>query len=300
MMGTLGSVTALLTVLSLAQAPAQVDRPALTEPLKAPCPAFVYAAEGDGGWILRFNRQGKIDWSFRAPMSRDVWQLPGGNVLFAFNQKYDPRGHDNPSGVMEVSPAGKVVWRFDTKGQVWACQRLADGNTLIGAASQGKVLIVSPAGKIVREVRVRNAPGHSCMRHARALADGTILVAEESAKAIRQYDPQGRFVREMTVPFPPFSVCRLSDGHTLTSGKTHLVELDQAGKIVWSLDGKDYPELGVRWLAGLQVLPNGNIFCCNAGGKVGFIEFSRDKKVAWASNDKPIHLPAGHGVHLLP
>ena len=51
---------------------------------------------------------------------------------------------DNPSGVLEVSPEKQIVFQFQTTGQVWSCQRLADGNTLVGAASQGKLLVVNP------------------------------------------------------------------------------------------------------------------------------------------------------------
>ncbi|MCX5684268.1 MAG: pectate lyase, partial [Planctomycetota bacterium] len=270
--------------------------PALLQPLKSPCPAFVFAAESGGGWILRFARDGSIQWAYPAPMSRDVWLLSNGNVLFPYNEQYNSARHDNPSGVMEVTPDKKVVFQFKTTGQVWSCQRLPDGNTLVGAASQGKVLVVGPQGQTVREFKVKNAPGHSCMRHVRGLPDGGVLVAEESASAVRQYDAQGRLVHDWPLPFTPFSMVRLAGGRTLVCGRTRMAELDADGKAAWSLDAKDYPDLGIRWFAGLQVLSDGRIFVCNAGGKVGFVEFARDGKVVWKSNEEPIGLPMGHGV----
>jgi len=100
--------------------------------------------------------------------------------------------HDNPSGVMEVTPDKRVVFAFSTTGQVWSCQRMADGNTLVGAASQGKLLVVNPAAKVIKTIQVLNPPGHSCLRNARQIADGHFLVAEESAHAAREYSAAGK------------------------------------------------------------------------------------------------------------
>ena len=140
-------------------------------------PPLLFAAEG-AKKILRYGRDGAVVWEYPAEMSRDVWQLPDGNVLFCYNRNYDSGKHDNPSGVMEVTPDKRLAFHFATTGQVWSCQRLADGNSLVGASSQGKLLIVSPRGEIVRQIKVVNHPGHSCMRNARQLANGNFLVAE--------------------------------------------------------------------------------------------------------------------------
>jgi hypothetical protein len=74
---------------------------------------------------------------------------------------------------------------------------------------------------------------------------------------------------------------RLENGNTVISGKTVVIEVDAAGKTVWRLDASEVPQLGVRWFAGAQVLSNGNVFVCNAGGKVPFFEVSRDKRIVW-------------------
>ena len=216
--------------------------------------SFLFAAEGVGE-ILRYAADGTIEWEYPAPMSRDVWQLPSGNALFCYNERYDARKDDNPSGVMEVTPDRRIVFHFQTTGQVWSCQRLADGTTLVGAASQGKLLIVSPEGKIVREIKLVNRPGHSCLRNARQIAGGHFLVAEESARAVREYDAEGKLLREIKVPFMPYSALRLPDGHTLICGQQSMVEVDAQDKVVWTLEGKELPQLGIRWFAGLQVLP---------------------------------------------
>jgi len=98
-------------------------------------PPFLYAAE-EVQKIIRYDSEGKVGWEYPAPMVRDVWALPNGNVLFCFNRDYDAGKNDNPSGVMEVTQEKRVVFSFSTTGQVWSCQWLLDGNTMVGAASQ--------------------------------------------------------------------------------------------------------------------------------------------------------------------
>ena len=257
-------------------------------------PPLVFAAEG-AAKIIRYDRDGKIAWDYPAQMARDVWALPNGNVLFCFNRDYDSTKHDNPSGVMEVTPDRKVVFSFSTTGQVWSCQRLRDGNTLVGAASQGKLLLVSPEAKIIRTVTLLSPPGHSCLRNARQVANGHFLVAEESAHAAREYSAEGALVREMKLAFAPYSVVRLENGNTVISGQQSIIEVDSADHILWSVNGRELPEQGIRWFAGIQVLPNGNLFVCNAGGKVPFLEISPDKQITWQSPHTMI-VPLGHGV----
>jgi hypothetical protein len=231
-------------------------------------------------------------------MARDVWALPNGNILFCFNRNYDGAKGDNPSGVMEVTPDKKVVFSFSTTGQVWSCQRLTDGNTLVGAASQGKLLIVNPDAKVIKTISLINPPGHSCLRNARQIANGHFLVAEESAQAAREYNSDGKLVREIKLSFAPFSVVRLENGNTVISGQQRIVEVDPAGNIRWSVNGNDFPELGIRWFAGLQVLPNGNLFVCNAGGKIPFFEISPEKRIIWQS-PTAMTVPLGHGIQRL-
>lgn len=262
--------------------------------------SFIYAAESPGR-IVVFDNNGEIAWEYPAEMARDVWKLSNGNVLFPYNLNYNSRTNDGVSGVMEVTPDKKVVLDIKTKGQVFTCQRLSNGETLIGAASQGKLLIFDKNGNIARSITVKNKPGHSCMRYARVLANGNFIVAEESAGAVREYSADGNLAGEFKVDFPPFGVVRLENGNTVISGKASIVELDSHGKEVWRLSAGEVPQLGVRWFAGFQVLPDGNLFVCNAGGKIPFFEITRDrnKRMIWQSKDKDAGIPVGHGIQRL-
>lgn len=248
--------------------------------------------------IQRYDASGSVVWEYPADTARDVWQLPNGNVLFPYSVSNGVNGAE--TGAMEVTPDKRVVWRFKTQGQVYSCQRMADGNTLVGATQQGKLLVVSPAGAVVKSFAVKNAAaGHSSMRNVRALANGHFLVAEESAKAAREYDAEGNLLREFRTPFPTYSAVRMPSGNTVTCGKTGILEFDGEGRPVWELKNTDVPELGIRWFAGLQVLPNGNLFICNAGGKVPFAEISREKKIVWKCDPARIQGGIGHGIQRL-
>lgn len=248
--------------------------------------------------IVRLDQQGKIAWEYPADTARDVWQLPNGNILFPYS--ISNGANQAETGAMEVTPDKKIAWKFTTHGQVYSCCRMADGNTLVGATQQGKLLIVDPSGKVVRSIEIKNSKaGHSSMRNVRELPDGHFLVAEENAKAAREYDKDGTFLREFKTPYPTYSAIRLPSGNTLTSGKTGITEFDASGAVVWELKSEEVPELGIRWFAGLQVLPNGNLFICNAGGKIPFAEISKEKKIVWKADPDLLKGYMGHGLQRL-
>ena len=260
--------------------------------------SLLFASEG-AKKILLLDHEGSIQWEYPAEMSRDVWRLPSGNILCCYNNEYNSSRHDNPSGVIEVTRDKRIVFHFRTTGQVWSCQRMGDGNTLVGAASQGKLLIVGPDGVFVRSIQLLGAPGHSCLRNARQIEGGHFLVAEESSHAVREYAADGALLREIKVDFPPYSAVRLAGGNTLACGAQMMVEVDGGGRIVWSLTAAEIPQMGVRWFAGMQVLPGGNILVCNAGGKVPLFEVNRQKQVIWHWSSSAPTVALGHGIERL-
>lgn len=260
-------------------------------------PPYLFADE-QGQRVVKFDAGGDVAWSHPAEMARDAWQLPDGNVLFSFNTDYRSDRQDGTSGVIELAPDGHEVFRFATTGQVFSCQRLADGATLVGAASQGRLLVVDAKTNVIRSIAVKSPGGHSCMRYARGLPGGGFIVAEESAKAVREYAADGKLTREIKLDFLPFGVVRLTNGNTVISGRNAIVEVDAANREAWRLNATEVPELGIRWFAGFQVLPDGHLFVCNAGGKVGVFEITRDaeKRIVWRSTGP---VAVGHAVQRL-
>jgi hypothetical protein len=83
---------------------------------------------------------------------------------------------------------------------------------------------------------------------------------------------------------------RLANGNTIIGGgnNNRVVEVDPAGKVVWSIDQKELPGITLAWVTMVQVLPNGNVVIgnCHAGEKSPqLIEVTRAKKVVWAVQD---------------
>ncbi len=293
------SVALVMAVLSV---PALADEPLIKGTLRH----TALIADGRGK-VSKVSADGKIVWQVKAPRSHDAWLLPNGNVLLA----YVVRGR---GGAMEISPDKKVVWKYEIKGEVHAVQRLADGNTLLSDTHNGRLIEVSKAGKIVKEVKVTaKLRGHNMMRHARKLASGNYLVAHHKNKVVREYAPDGKIVMEIKTKTPVFAAVRLANGNTLCSDWFLLKEVDPKGKIVWSMTKKEIVEQlvpggkevdsGDALMTGIHALPNGNIAVANYFGHgkgprgAVLFEVTRDKKVVWQYTDKKA-TAAVMGVHL--
>ncbi|HUU93251.1 MAG TPA: hypothetical protein VM238_18810 [Phycisphaerae bacterium] len=232
-----------------------------------------------GNKVCLVDEKGKITWQMPARQPQDVWLLPNGNILFTHGK-----------GVKEVTRDKKVVWEFTTAAgnEIHACQPLPDGKVMIAESGPMRIIEVDRAGAITREVKLTTTctRAHGQMRRARKLANGNYLVGQYSEAVVREYDGGGKIVRE--IPHKnAFGGIRLPNGNTLLStGDAHrIVEIDKDGNVVWEIKENDLPGNPLRFIAGMQRLPNGNTVVCNWGGHghVGeqpqIFEVTPDKKV---------------------
>lgn len=243
-----------------------------------------------GGKVFIVSAAGQIEHEYGTQSCNDLWSLPDGNLLFN-------TGH----GVREITRAGKTVFNYESKSEIYACQRLKNGNTFIGECNAGRLLEVDPAGRVVKEIRllpVGKDGGHLFMRNARRLANGNTLVAHYGEQVVREYDPQGKRVREIPAAGGPHSVIRLPNGNTLIAcgdltGCGRIFEVNPAGKTVWEIKDGDLPGVGMKFMTGLQRLPNGNtvmsIWLGHMQSGVGpqLIEVTPDRKVVWTYANQP-------------
>ncbi|MCX6898522.1 MAG: hypothetical protein NT105_07465 [Verrucomicrobia bacterium] len=260
-----------------------------------------------GGKVFIVNIDGKVEWEYKTGSCNDLWVLPNGNLLF-----------NTGTGVQEVTRDKKIV--FDYKGspfkrivkqkggpakeiegpsEIYACQRLANGNTFIGECNTGRLLVVTPAGKVVKEVRLLpegKDGGHAYIRNARYLSNGNFLVTHYAEEAVREYDPQGKLVRAIPAKGGPHSAVRLPSGNTLIAigdrpDGHRVFEVDPAGKTVWEVKDGDLPGLSLKFMTGVQRLPNGNTVITNwlghgqFGKSAHIIEVTPDKQVVWTFAD---------------
>jgi outer membrane protein assembly factor BamB len=238
--------------------------------------------------VFIVSADGKVQWEYPAASGNDLWVLPHGNLLFN-------TGH----GVKEVTREKQVVFQYQSKSEIYACQRLANGNTFIGECTTGRLLEMTPAGKVAKEVRLLpegKDGGHLFMRNARRLENGHYLVAHYGDQAVREYDADGKVLRDIPALGGPHSAARLPNGHTLIScgdrkGGSRVFEADPAGKVVWEVKGDELPGISLKFMAGFQRLPNGNTVMANWLGHGQFgkaphlIEITPGKQVVWAFAD---------------
>jgi hypothetical protein len=257
-------------------------------PIQQGQPHPMACSDYNQGKVFLVSVQGQVEWEYPAPNCNDLWVLSNGNLLFV-------TGH----GVKEVTRDKKVVFDYESKSEIYACQRLADGNTFIGECNAGRLLEVDRAGKIVKQVRLLpegKDGGHLYMRNARRLPDGHYLVAHYGQQVVKEYDSDGKVVREIRAPGGPHSVIRLANGNTLIAcadmdKRARVFEVDKSGATVWQVAGDELPGVSLKFMTGLQRLPNGNTVMTNwlGHGQLGkaphVIEVTPEKKVVWTFAD---------------
>jgi hypothetical protein len=257
--------------------------PALAEAHRFACADYVQ------GKVFIVAADGQVEWEHPAASCNELWVLPSGNLLFT-------TGH----GVQEVTREKKVVFHYESKSEIYACQRLANGNTFIGECNAGRLLEVEPSGSIAEEIRLLpegKDGGHLYMRNARRLANGHYLVAHYGDQVVREYNDHGKVVREIPAASGPHSVVRLPKDHTLIAcgdmvkDGGRVFEVDSEGRTVWEIRSRDLPGIRLKLMTGLQRLPNGNTVMSNWQGHGQFetgphvIEVTLAKQVLWTFAD---------------
>lgn len=235
--------------------------------------------------VMILSDKGDIEWEHPTALTHDAWMLPNGNVLFA-----------DGASVTEVAPDHKVVFQYKAReqkgGGSYACQRLENGNTLIGENSTGRILEVDPSGKIVFELQTSPATAgqHHNMRIVRKLKSGNYLVCHSGAHVVKEYTPKGEVVMELKVASIAFAAIRTDKGTTLVAALNKITEFDAQGKVVWEFSNTDVPGVKITNMTGMHLLPDGNIVtgCYGAYDKeegTGLLEITKDKKLVWRLSD---------------
>lgn len=236
-------------------------------------------ADYGGNKVCFVDAEGKITWQYPAQRPQDVWVLPSGNLLFS-----------HLKGATEVTRDKEVVWNYETAegNEVHACQPLPEGRVMVAESGPMQLVEVDREGKVVKTVKLTTDQErtHHQMRCARKIANGDYLVGQYGDGVMREYSPTGEIVLEIPQKMA-FSGIRLPCGNTLmATGDAHRVlEIDPKGNVVWEVNENDLPDIPLRFVAGLERLPNGNTVICNWGGHghVGeqpqIVEITPDKKV---------------------
>jgi outer membrane protein assembly factor BamB len=248
------------------------------------------------------NEKGEVEWKWDMPAS-DGWVLPGGNVLLALY----PTGEFPNGGVIEVDRAtNKIVWQYQgQQKEISTVQPLGDEKFLVAELGpEPRAIVINKQGEILKTTPLQCQKGNAHMqtRMLRQLPSGNYLAPHLLDFAVKEYDPDtGNVIREFATDDRgrekkdwPFTAIRLENGNTVigcTNGN-RVIEIDDQGKIVWSVDNNDLGENLIDDACGVQRLPNGNTVITSyhaKGDQVKLYEVTPDKKVVWRYSG----LPAG-------
>jgi len=275
----------------------------------APPERLVIGAEGGKGLAIVDPADGnKVLWHRPLGAVHDLHLLSDFTLL---TQDGWPR-------IIQIDLAKNLVWDYDattlnrkegdSKVEVHAYQRLANGNTLIVESGPGRIIEVTPGKTIVREIplQVSKPSPHSDTRLVRQLENGHFLVAHEADQIVKEYDAAGAVIWDFPVPLfgkapagghgpeafggKCFAAIRLKNGNTLIStGNGHsLLEVTPAKEIVWKLEQHDLPGITLAWVTTVEELENGSLRFgnCHAGPEnPQIIEVTKAKEVVWTFKD---------------
>lgn len=234
--------------------------------------------------FVELDASGEIVWEYAPPSTAVIFQvLPDGHILFGFG--------GTPTGVREITARGETVFEYVSPSkQVFGCERLESGNTLVAEQGPCRAVEVNPRGEVVHvtPLTTSHADPHLQVRNVHKLASGNILAAHEGEGAVREVTPDGTVVWEYTGVENAGDAQRLPNGNTLISCGTQkrVLEVTPKGEIAWEFTADDAPDLNLTWISSIQQLENGNLLVGNflrgqEGKGAHAFEVTRDKKVVW-------------------
>lgn len=250
---------------------------------------LVFTEYGKGpNRFIELDASGKTVWELKPPSTAVIFQvLANGNLLFGYG--------GSPTGVREITSRGETVFDYVSHShQVFGCERLPNGNTLVAEQGPAQALEVNPLGEVVHitPLHTSHQHFHQQVRNVHKLPNGNILSAHEGEGAVREVDVNGKVVWEYTGVSKAGDVIRLANGNTVIGCGTQkrVIEVNPDKEIVWQFGAEDAPELNLTWISSLQHLQNGNLLIGNflrgqEGKGAHAFEVTRDKKVVWKFED---------------
>lgn len=244
------------------------------------------------------GESGEVIWDAKKSGARDGYVLKNGNILICWADE-----------VREYSKDKRVILTYKKPEQnieLGTAVRLANGRTMITESGpKPRIIEIDRKGIIVKSIPLQPETDniHMQTRMARKLKNGNYLVPHLLAFAVKEYQSDGTVVNTFSTDCKelggkeaktwPFTAIRLANGNTLvtlTNGN-RVVELDQFGKIIWSIDNSLFDVNPLEDPCGAQRLPNGNTVITSYGAQKGIkiLEIDSEKKIVWTYDNYRAH-----------
>jgi len=244
--------------------------------------------------IALIDLKGQLEWLLRVTDEcNDACLTHDGNILYTYTR-----------GVKMITRQGEPVWQHRSSdaplgGEIHSAQPLPNGNVVVAKSCMPpRILEIDRQGKIVVDIAVKTsiANPHAVFRHVRKTPEGTYLYGlmaetkDGENKKLYEVDSSGKLIRTFPVSLHAFAGIRLPNGNTLVSGGDghEIIEFNKDAKEVWKIAENDLPDRPLRYVSGLQRLPNGNTVFVNwqSGGRgiqllPQIVEVTKDKKIVW-------------------
>lgn len=238
--------------------------------------------------IVIVDQQGHIEWSYPIEGEcNDVSMLSDSTILYSYKH-----------GARLISLQKETLWEYKAEAdtEVQSASPLSKKRFLIMQnGTPAKLMEIDRKGRIRKTIKVETVARHphGQFRNVRKTKAGTYLVGYFKGDKVVELNKKGDVIRTIPVKGNNFCSLRLDNGNTVVAcGDNHrIVEVNPAGQIVWSLEKDELPTHPLRFVAGLQVLQNGNMVVCNWGGhghkgeQAQIFEITRDKQVVWQVSD---------------
>lgn len=151
----------------------------------------------------------------------------------------------------------------------------------------GEVLELDARGRTRWKIQGLNFP-----IDAQAIDERRVLVTEYSPGQVTERNHKGEILRRIDVPNQPLEARRLPNGNTFLVTRGQVLEVDRAGKEVWSVT----PRLGT--IVAACPLRGGQLAVCSLTGD--FVRMDRTGKVLAESSIARRFRPYGTHLHALP
>jgi hypothetical protein len=205
----------------------------------------------------------------------DAAQLKAENATRGFSVICEAHLPNGQGRVYGCARDGKPRWEFALHNPIDA-QVLPGQRILVANCNSNQVVEMDRRGKVLWSHKV-NAPV-SCQR----LANGNTFIGTYSS--LLEVTREGKTVFSYVKTRSIYCAQKLRNGHIVyVHSRGHIVELDAAGKQIWSIQ-----VAGTRSWGGVEPLPNGNYLVAQCDlNKV--VELDKTGKVLW---EYGIHTPS--------